>query len=509
MFPKKIEERFIQLTIDFSGTIKEIVSGTFALEEFKINDSIYNPCPFLEFTITDLPLKETLPIFNLVFTFNATEFNVDVELFKSEQHISVLIIDRTLVYGFVKELNQDRNEISMVKDQLNRQNKELERLRNIAEKANKEKSRFLAMVSHEVRNPLNSILGYGGMIATETENHIVQDYTQSLLMAGKNLKVIVDDILDLSRIEAGKLQLVFKRISLQKVIEKCIKDFNLNYKNSSIKLQYSLSNDLPKWVIGDPVRLTQILSNLINNSFKFTKEGSISVAVKIASKENNRIFIDFTVTDTGRGMSHDQIQTIFNEYEQLREDDHTFGGVGLGLSIVKRLVVAMSGKISVKSKLNVGTSFLIQIPFKKAPIDEDTDILKENIKDKKYDLSGLEILFADDDQLSHMIVGHILSNEGASITIVNDGLEALSALQDKTFDVVLLDINMPNMTGEELIKKRQEFIEYNHKTPLLALTANNIQEDIEKYLALGFASVISKPYTLKDIVTAIEPLNLK
>ncbi len=504
MLPAKIQDRFIQVITDFSGTIINIEAGKFALSEFVIKDSIYKTCPFLESTLEALPSKEVFLMDSMFITSGDSEYNVDVDLFKNDDTISVIIVNRTNVYQYVKQLNQNRNEISIVKHQIDRQNIELAQLRKVAEKANEEKSRFLAMMSHEVRNPLNAILGYANMIATDSSCPTALGYVKSLMMAGNNLKVIVNDILDLSRIEAGKLELVLELMSLKETVEICVENFELQHKGNSVPLKYEVSNEIPEQVLGDAVRLTQILSNLINNAFKFTKKGSITLSVAISSETEESTIIEFTLTDTGRGMTDEQIDKIFNEYEQVElNDNRVYGGAGLGLSIVKRLVEAMKGTIKVESKVTIGTTFSIQIPFKK--VRDFIEVTSNDLKSQpeKYDLEGAEILYADDDELNHVIVAHLLSKEGASTTLVNDGLEALSALKKKTFDVILLDIHMPNKSGVDLVKEKHLFTEFNTNTPILALTANTNKEDIDRYLELGFLDVISKPYTTEELIRTI------
>ncbi len=504
MLPATIQDRFIQIIVDFSGQIIEIEAGFFALSEFIEGTSIYATCPFLESTLDSLPSQESFSMDGMLINSGNEEYNVDVELLKTADSIAVLIINRTNVYKYVRELNQNRNEISIVKHQIDRQNKELAELRKVAEKATEEKSRFLAMMSHEVRNPLNAILGYANMIATESNCPSALGYVKSLLMAGNNLKVIVNDILDISRIEAGKLELVIEPISIKETVQMCVQDFELQHKGSGVPLECTISEKIPSEVLADAVRLTQILSNLISNAYKFTKKGSIKLTVSPTSETDESVTIALNLKDTGRGMTTEQVNRMFNEYEQVElNDNRVYGGAGLGLSIVKRLVEAMNGNITVESEVNIGTSFNIEIPFRKV---SSSDLAPNNfLKSRlfKHDLKGAEILYADDDELNHVIVAHLLSKEGASTTLVNDGMEALSALQDKTFDLILLDINMPNKSGSDLIQEKQLFAEFNGSTPIIALTANSNKEDIENYKNLGFLEVISKPYTPDQLISVV------
>ncbi|ARV14540.1 ATP-binding response regulator [Polaribacter sp. SA4-12] len=504
MIPAKIEDVFIQLTTDYSGVITNIVAGKFTKTEFTIQESIYDSCPFLEGTLEALTLNESFLLEGMVIESESKEYNIDLELFKKDDVIEILIHNRTSVYKYVDQLNQNRNDIFFIKREIAEKNIELDKLRKIADKANKEKSRFLAMMSHEIRNPLNSILGYAEMISSETLNDQVIKYIKNLSSAGKNLKVIVDDILDLSRIEAGKLELVSEEISVKEIVQNCENDFQHLNTNEDVSLVFSISKQIPEFILGDAVRMQQILANLINNAIKFTDKGTVTALVNVLSETKNDLKLIFEVTDTGRGMSKEQGLKIFEEYQQNElNDNRIHGGAGLGLAIVSRLVNAMNGIISVESELNAGTSFFVEIPFSKT-VKIGQFVAKEILQEKNIDLKNKKVLVADDDILNQTIVSHILNKEKANVTLVNDGLEALSKIQEENFDVILLDINMPNMTGEELMKQKNMFIKYNANTPFLALTANTSNEDIERYLELGFSDVISKPYTIADFVLKIK-----
>ncbi|WP_158838557.1 ATP-binding response regulator [Polaribacter sp. L3A8] len=503
MIPAKIEDVFLQLTTDYSGVITNIIAGKFTKKEFVLKESIYDACPFLEGTLEALPLKESFLLEGMILSSESIEYNIDLEIFKSDSSIDILIHNRTNVYKYVSELNQNRNDIFFIKRELAEKNIELDVLRKIADKANEEKSRFLAIMSHEIRNPLNSILGYAEMITSEKLNEKAATYIANLSTSGKNLKVIVEDILDLSRIEAGKLRLASEQVSIQKIIQNCKNDFEQLHTNQAVELVFITSSKLPKLVLGDAVRIQQILANLIGNAIKFTSKGRVITSVKVASESAKLVKIIFEVTDFGRGMSKEQCLKIFEEYQQNELDDNRIhGGAGLGLAIVNRLISAMNGNISVESELNIGTSFFVEIPFSK--IKELPKPLEgESLKQGNKSLKGKNILVADDDIMNQTIVAHILGKEKSNLTLVNDGLEALAKIEKETFDVVLLDINMPNMTGEELMRKLPT-VNMNSKTPFIALTANTSNEDLERYLALGFSGVISKPYTIAGFVDKIK-----
>jgi signal transduction histidine kinase/ActR/RegA family two-component response regulator len=500
MIPNKIQNTFIELIIDFNGKITALNSGNFCTKEFNINQSIYTTCPFLEGTLDALTKDEVFNIDGMIIESDNVEYNVEVELLMKQENVVVLIEDRTNVYQYIIQLNQNRNDIALVKEKIAKQNIELEKLRQIADKANEEKSRFLAVMSHEVRNPLNSILAYTDIILSETNNEEIKNYANSLHTSGKNLNVIVNDILDISRIEAGRLDLINEPISIKEVVEDCVKSFKIQYKESNVELFADFPKNLPEYVLGDAVRINQILSNLIKNAYKFTKKGQISIKIHVFSEKGKRCKINFKIEDSGRGMSKEQQNSIFNEYEQNEVTDFTISkGVGLGLSIVKRLVEAMQGFISVESQVGVGSAFSFGIPFLKT---EKT--VKKEQQIVKKDLSKLKVLFADDDILNQSIAKHFLQKEEVNVTIVNDGFEALEKLKTISFDLVLLDINMPNLTGEELVQRQKLFSIENKEIPLIAVTGNTANKDVKRYISIGFTAVLSKPYNAKSLISIIQ-----
>ncbi|AUC83938.1 hypothetical protein CW731_00930 [Polaribacter sp. ALD11] len=503
MIPAKIEDVFIQITTSLSGVIINIVAGKFAKNEFTLQESIYKTCPFLEGTLEALEVSDPFLLEGMIILSSSIEYNVDLELFKSEENVTVLIHNRTKIYKYVDQLNQNRNDIFFVKRELAEKNLELDRLRKIADKANEEKSRFLAMMSHEVRNPLNVILGYAEMISEEQINENVKEYSKLLSLSGKNLKVIVNDVLDLSRIEAGKLELINSPINIREIAENSIKNFRYQNKNTQVKLVIEIAENVPSLVLGDDVRINQILSNLLSNALKFTESGIVSLKINLISEERNSTKITFSISDSGRGMTNEQASKIFNEYQQNKKSDNrVFGGAGLGLSIVKRLLKAMNGFILVESELNKGTTFKVEIPFLKVNSSNIVSVEKVEVLTSKS-LRGKRILVADDDALNQTIVAHILKKENSILTQVKDGLEALNVLKTAIFDIVLLDIHMPNITGEQLVQQKNDFKKENRALPFLALTANTTPEDLKRYKSIGFNDVIGKPYTAVEFVKRI------
>ncbi|WP_298778053.1 ATP-binding protein [uncultured Polaribacter sp.] len=503
MISPKIDNVFIEILTDFNGIIVGVNSGNFIKKEFLIGESIYQVCNFLIGTLDALTTNEVFSIEGMVVVSNNQEYNVDLDLYKSDKQITVIIYNQTKIYKVVDKLNQGRNDLFFLKQELAKKNEELIKLRAIADKANEEKSRFLAMMSHEVRNPLNVILGYTDLINKENTSLTVKEYLKYLTISGKNLKVIVDDILDLSRVEAGKLVLSNEPINIVEVLNQVENNYKSNHKDLDVKLIFNNHKNLPKLIYGDDVRLIQILTNLINNAIKFTPNGSVTTSVNLISSDDKTALLSFKVKDTGRGMTEEQATKIFDEYQQNKlSDSRVHKGVGLGLSIVKRLVNQMYGKIKVDSLLKYGTTITVDVLFKIVPETEANNSLSKQNKEN-VSLKGKKILVADDNYLNLSIVSHILKKEGVIGTFVKDGEEAILAMNKDSFDIVLLDINMPNLKGDELIKRKEEMKSSNSGIPFLALTANNSKEDVESYKNLGFSEVIPKPFTavqLKEIL---------
>ena len=413
----------------------------------------------------------------------------------------ILLHNRTNVYKYVDQLHQKRNDIFFLKKEMIAKNLELERLRQIADKANEEKSCFFAMISHEIKNSLNCILGYSSIISSEKLNNNLAEHLENLTSAGVNLKKIVTNIIDLSCLEAGKFQLATELLSLKELMKNCEKELQHLKLNEGVKVVYILPENLPEFVLGDALRIRQVLDNLISNAIKFTKKGSIRISLKIISETVNDVKIVFEVVDTGIGMSRKQYLGIFEQKEF--KNHKNFRSASLGLAVVKSLVKAMKGSVAVRSKLGVGTCFSVELPFLKVlKLQKKVKVAVD--KSDIVDLKHKNILVVDDDLLNQKMLSHILNKQNAIVSVVNDGLEALSILKRENFDLVLLDINMPNMTGEELILQKQRFKTYNRNTPFLALTANNSTKDIEQYLALGFSDVIFKPYDIPDFVEKIK-----
>ncbi len=360
-------------------------------------------------------------------------------------------------------------------------------------------------MSHEIRSPMNAILGMGEVLAESDLDNNQKRYVHTINNAGEGLLALINDILDLSKIEADQLELEFIPFDPNEIAEGAVAIFKAKALDKGILISNHVDESMPNMVVGDPQRLRQILLNLLSNAVKFTERGSITITV-IQTAEK---MLQFSVSDTGIGISKDKQQKIFQPFIQAdTSTTRRFGGTGLGLSICQKLVEKMEGDIWVESTPKQGSTFYIEIPLNDA---RAIDTPKQFEKPQPLIKSGatrtkLSILLADDADENNMVIEAFLYDTPYQLTIVEDGLQALEKFKGGSFDLVLMDINMPGMDGHEATKKIREW-EENKKlspTPVIALTANAMKEDIEKTKKSGCSLHLSKPIRKKSLLEAID-----
>lgn len=385
---------------------------------------------------------------------------------------------------------------------LKEQNIALENAKIAAEKASLAKSAFLANMSHEIRTPLNAVLGLAqiGMrqcIDCETEcvrhnGHIFG----SIVDAGDHLLGIINDILDISKIDAYKLKVEKIPFALLSTLDGVVSFVTGRANAKGLTVSISLSNDLPKWVEGDGLRLSQILINLLSNAIKFTPSGTVTLTVVRDGSDTS-----FQISDTGIGMTAEQVSRLFQQFEQANTSTtRTYGGTGLGLYISMNLARLMGGDISVQSTLGAGSSFTLHLNL---PAVAAPGHLSDEYSSTSSDLSGISVLAADDVEMNRLVLSDMLEHKGASVECVKNGQEVLDRLQKSgvtAFDVILMDIQMPVMDGFEATRLIRQMAP---TLPILGLTAYAMAEEREKCLAAGMVDVVTKPIKLKILVTAI------
>lgn len=363
------------------------------------------------------------------------------------------------------------------------------------------KQQFLANMSHEIRTPLNAVVGMTNLLLDKQPREDQLRYLNAMRQASKNLLNIINDILDISKIEAGKIVLEEIDFDLLETVDSVYQTLHLRAEEKKLKLIYSLADDVPPWVKGDPTRLTQILINLTGNALKFTPEGG-TVLIRITKeKGNDPVWLKFEVEDTGIGISADQIDKIFESFSQENsETTRKFGGTGLGLSISKQLVELQGGTLQVKSTKGVGTTFWFLLPYKVG-----TAIVKTEKQENETLLRPIQVLLAEDQPMNQMVAIDTLESlfEGISIDVANNGQEAVIKADEKKYDLIFMDVHMPVMDGYTATKTIRSSSKINALTPILALTANAVKEEIDKCLESGMNMHLAKPFEperLKQVV---------
>ena len=366
--------------------------------------------------------------------------------------------------------------------------------KNIEDQANA-KEFFLANMSHEIRTPLTGLLGITGLLSNTQLTEQQKKYTSLITSSANILLSIVNDILDIEKISSGKFELEHIPFKLEEKVRTTIQAFQFKAEEKKLSLAFksNVADDLI--VIGDPSRLGQILNNLLSNAIKFTNSGGIYVNVYYYKNGSKSTILEFEVSDTGIGIKADRIDDIFNPFVQASAaTSRKFGGTGLGLSICKELIEMHGGSITVNSVVNGGTTFTFYLPYDKG---DGSMIVQESEEDLDYDsLKGLKILVAEDWELNQFLVQYILESWGCEVSTVKNGQEALDIVKTKDFDLILMDIHMPEMDGITATKKiRALKNKTKSKVPIVALTANALKRDHMHYLDVGMNDCVTKPYT--------------
>ncbi len=378
--------------------------------------------------------------------------------------------------------------------------------KDIALEASKAKSRFLANMSHEIRTPISGILGMAEMTITTGLTSEQREHMDMIRDAGRSLLSIVNDVLDISKIEAEKLELKPEDFELRAELETTARPFTVEADRAGIVFQYSVDEAVPSHVHGDPDRLAQILRNLIGNSMKFTERGLIELSVEMAGVEKKRSRLRFTVRDTGEGIAEDKIETIFESFTQADSSVRKkHQGTGLGLTISKELVEMMGGDISVNSELGKGSTFTFTVWFDEAETPQVA--VAEPATKVAPQTMHLNILLAEDNPLNQKFLTHFLTMFGHTVTIAGNGRFALEELyrQGRQIDLILMDIQMPEMGGIEATKLIREADGKSFDTgiPIIALTAYAMKGDKERMLKAGMNEYVSKPVDMKELSAAI------
>ncbi|UZR97663.1 ATP-binding protein [Chondrinema litorale] len=449
------------------------------------------------------------------------------DAFKLESYISSPVYVNGKVYGTInfsspepKREGFSKYDIQFIKMLANWAGSTFGRLQNEeklieakkkAEEASIAKEQFLSTMSHEIRTPMNAVIGMSHLLMQDNPQQHQVEKIKTLKFSAENLLSLINDILDINKIESGMIsfeEIDFDLFELLNGIKHALK---IKAEEKNIKLKIKYDNDIPTLVLGDPTRLSQILINLVGNALKFTEEGFVSVEVEVLQETDFNIDINFTIEDSGIGIPKHKMEMIFERFSQANgEITRKFGGSGLGLSIVKNLVELQGSEVSVESEEGKGSKFSFTLRFKKPQNALASHKSTLVFTHEEKDLGGIRILVVEDNAVNQLVASEFLGKWNTNITFADNGLIALEKIEQEEFDIILMDLQMPEMDGYEATKRIRQHPDENISTiPIIALTASVMIKVKEKVVQTGFNEYITKPFNPNELYLKIKKLSRK
>ena len=429
-----------------------------------------------------------------------SEEKIQLKTYRYSKLVSILAIALISILSLLSlalyKNNIIRNQNNLL---LREKNKELILAKNKAEKASKARSEFLSTVSHELRTPLNAINGITHLLLEDNPKKTQLKYLESLKFSGNYLTTFINEILEINKIDSTKVEIENISFNLKELlfnIQSSLKELataNKNYFNLEI------DDAIPDNLIGDPTKISQIILNLINNALKFTQNGNVNVIAKLYTKEEDSATVYFEIVDTGIGIPEDKLQTVFESFSQGSiEVNRKYGGTGLGLTIVKKLIELLGGEIKLKSEVGKGSTFTFKLKFKIN--NEPLEVVEEAKPYNDKQLKHKSILLIEDNKINQMITRKMLENKAITCEIIDNGEDAVELLKVKRFDMILMDVHLPGINGTTATKLIREF---DKTTPIIALTAISLDENRDMLLSFGMNDVITKPFVPDEFYSII------
>jgi PAS domain S-box-containing protein len=373
-----------------------------------------------------------------------------------------------------------------------------------AEQARAAQESFLANMSHEIRTPMNGIIGMGNLLLSTDQNEEQKEFTENIQESARNLLAIINDLLDFSKIKSGKFMFESAPFKLRQTVKKTLYPLQFKAEEKLITINTHIDNSVPDVLLGDGLRLQQVMINLIGNAIKFTTKGSVNVNISAGEENAGYIDLQIEVSDTGIGIAENKLDYIFESFTQNNVNtSRKYGGTGLGLAIVKQLVELQQGHVWATSILGKGSTFTVIIPYRISEEAHITEIKGSRIHSTENEvlLEGISVLVAEDNTINQKVVKNTLQKQGATVKIVNNGKEAIDTLQLNDYDVILMDLQMPEVDGYKATKYIREVLRKD--TPILAMTADALKGEAEKCFDVGMTGFISKPFEPRDLYQQI------
>ena len=380
-------------------------------------------------------------------------------------------------------------------------NAELLKSQQEALEATRAKSEFLATMSHEIRTPMNGIIGLTYLALQRECPAAIADYLAKIDVTAKTLLRIINDILDFSKVESGKMDFEEIPFNLSEVLDNTLQMFTHAVREKGLSLRFDVGEGVPQSLVGDPTRLGQILLNLVGNAMKFTHEGSVTLFVRCVETDQQTVTLGFAVRDTGIGIPADKLPSLFQPFIQADMSvSRRYGGTGLGLAIARVLVQHMGGTIHVRSVVGKGSTFSFTLRFRRPAA-----VLKEAESSAPGNtpapLDGLRVLLAEDNDINQIVATEILKMKGIAVDVASNGLEAVDMARSGAYDVILMDIQMPELDGIEATRRIRAFLP---DIPIIAMTAHTMKGDAEKCLEAGMQDHIAKPIDPETLFAALQ-----